>query len=179
MLNFREQYFQVIRPTLLKDNHYSNPHAVPSLDKIVLNMGLGKKMQDKAVREAAIKGLADISGQFPCITYAKQSIAGFKIREKMELGLKVTLRGGRMYDFFQRFLYIAMPRIRDFRGVSSRSFDGLGNFSMGIKEHHIFPEINYDKVTDLMGMDVTIVTTAQTDDEARVLLEHFGMPFRR
>ncbi len=179
MSGFREQYVETIRPSLLKKMGYNNIYAVPRIEKIVLNMGLGKMLQDKSAMDTAVKGMADICGQHPSVTRAKKSIAGFKIRENMPLGLMATLRGERMYEFLQRLIIIAMPRIRDFRGVSPKSFDGHGNFSMGIKEHHIFPEINYDKVSDLMGMDICIVTTANTDAEARELLAEFGVPFRK
>jgi large subunit ribosomal protein L5 len=176
--SFRQQYDEIICPALIKKGGYVNRFSVPKLEKIVLNMGLGKRLLEKGALEAATEGLADIAGQRPCITYAKKSIASFKVREGMQLGLKVTLRGNRMYEFFQRLLVIAMPRIRDFRGVSSKSFDGCGNFSLGIKEHSIFPEIKYDKISDILGMDIIIVTTASTDKEGKLLLEEFGMPFQ-
>lgn len=171
-------YEEVVRPSLMKRGGYTNLHAVPRLKKIVLNMGLGRKLQDKSVLEAAMEGLADISGQKPCLTRAKKSIAGFKIREEMPIGLMVTLRRDRMMEFLHRLVVIAMPRIRDFRGISAKSFDGQGNISLGIKEHHIFPEIKYDKISDILGLDVSIVTTAQTDQEAKMLLEELGIPFR-
>lgn len=174
---FRQHYEEVVRPSLMKNNGYANIHAVPRLEKIVVNMGLGRKLQEKGVFEAAIEGLADITGQKPCVTKASNSIAGFKIREGMNLGLKVTLRGDRMYEFFQRLIVIAMPRIRDFRGVSSKSFDGRGNFAMGIKEYHVFPEIKYDKISDILGMDVIVGTTAKTNAEGLLLLKEFGVPF--
>ena len=171
-------YADVVRPSLMKRGGYTNLYAVPRLKKIVLNMGWGRKLQDKNVLEAAMEGLADISGQKPCLTRAKKSIAGFKIREEVPIGLMVTLRRDRMMHFLHRLVVIAMPRIRDFRGISPKSFDGQGNISLGIKEHHIFPEIKYDKISDILGLDVSIVTTAQTDQEAKMLLEELGIPFR-
>ena len=178
MTTLRKHYEDNIRPSLMKQAGYKNSHEVPRLQKIVLNMGLGKKMQEKGFLEAATEGLADISGQKPCVTYAKKSISTFKIREGMPLGIKVTLRGNRMYEFLQRLTIIAMPRIRDFRGAQTKSFDGNGNFSFGIKEYHIFPEIKYDKISDILGMEVIIVTTAKTDQEALLLLKEFNIPFR-
>lgn len=175
---FKQHYESVIRSELAVKGKYKNVHSIPRLEKIVLNMGLGRKLQEKAVLESATNALADISGQRPCVMMAKLSVAAFKIREGMPIGLKVTLRGNRMYEFLQRLIVIAMPRIRDFRGVSFKSFDGHGNFSFGIKEYHIFPEIKYDKVSDILGMDVTIVTSAETNKEGRLLLEAFGIPFK-
>ena len=174
---FYQHYSEVVRPSIMKKGGYENLHGVPRLEKISINMGLGKRIQEKSVLEAAIDGLAAISGQKPCVTRAKKSIAGFKIREGMALGVKVTLRGVYMYEFLQRLIFIAMPRIRDFRGASSRSFDGNGNFSFGIKEYYVFPEIKYDKITDVFGMDVVIVTTAKTNEEGKLLLQEFGIPF--
>jgi large subunit ribosomal protein L5 len=170
-------YETKIRESLMKKMGYTNIHSVPNLEKIVINMGLGKRMQEKSILEAAVEGLADISGQKPCITKAKQSIAGFKIREGMNLGAKVTLRGNRMYEFLERLVNIAMPRIRDFRGLSSKSFDGRGNFSMGVKEYYIFPEIKYDKINDILGMDIVFVTSAKSNQDGKALLEEFGLPF--
>jgi len=173
----RSLYETKMRESLMKKMGYSNIHSVPSLEKIVINMGLGRRMQEKSIFEAAVEGLADISGQKPCVTKAKQSIAGFKIREGVNLGAKVTLRSNRMYEFLERLINIAMPRIRDFRGLSSKSFDGRGNFSMGIKEYYIFPEIKYDKINDILGMDIVFVTTAKTNQDGKALLEEFGLPF--
>ena len=174
---FYEYYESTVRPNLMQKSNYKNIYSVPKIEKIVLNMGLGRKAQEKVVLESALEGLSSITGQKPCITRAKQSISGFKIREGVPLGIKATLRGRYMYEFLHRLVVIAMPRIRDFRGVSSRSFDGRGNFAVGIKEHYIFPEIKYDKITDILGMDVAIITTAKTDREAKLLLEEFGFPF--
>jgi len=173
----RSLYETKMREALMKKMGYSNIHSVPTLEKIVINMGLGRRMQEKNIFEAAVEGLADISGQKPCVTKAKQSIAGFKIREGVNLGAKVTLRSNRMYEFLERLINIAMPRIRDFRGLSSKSFDGRGNFSMGIKEYYIFPEIKYDKINDILGMDIVFVTTARTNQDGKALLEEFGLPF--
>jgi large subunit ribosomal protein L5 len=174
---FHQHYNEVIRPALMEKGGYQNIHAVPRLEKIVVSMGLGRRSQEKPIVEAAVEGLRDITGQQPSMTYARKSIAGFKIREGMQLGAKVTLRGERMYEFFQRLIVIAMPRIRDFRGLSSRSFDRHGNFAMGIKEYHVFPEIKYDKVSDILGMNIVIGTSAPTDQEALLLLKEFGVPF--
>jgi len=173
----RSLYENQMREALMKKMGYSNIHSVPNLTKIVINVGLGKRMQEKNIAEAAIEGLADISGQKPCITKAKQSIAGFKIRDGMNLGAKVTLRSNRMYEFLERLINVAMPRIRDFRGLSSKSFDGKGNFSMGVKEYYIFPEIKYDKISDILGMDIVFVTTAKNNNDGRALFEALGFPF--
>jgi len=173
----RSLYETQMTDSLMKKMGVTNIHSVPKLKKIVINMGLGKRMQEKNICDAAIEGLADISGQKPCITRAKQSIAGFKIREGMNLGAKVTLRSNRMYEFLERLINVAMPRIRDFRGLSSKSFDGKGNFSMGIKEYYIFPEIKYDKISDILGMDIVFVTTAKNNDDGRALFEALGFPF--
>lgn len=178
MLSLKEQYETIVRPKMMKEVGYSNVHQVPRIEKICLNMGLGLSLQDKGVLEAASKGLGDISGQKPCLAKAKKSIAGFKLRQGMPVGLKVTIRGMRAYEFLQRLIVVAMPRIRDFRGVSPKSFDGRGNFSMGIKEHQIFPEIDYDRISDILGMNIVINTTASTDDEARMLLRELGIPFK-
>lgn len=172
-----KEYHKDICPLLIKEHGYINIHQVPRMIKIVLNMGLGKKMQDKGFMDMALEGLSYIAGQKPVMTKAKQSIAGFKIREDMPLGYKVTLRGSKMYEFLDRLINIAMPRIRDFRGLSTKSFDGNGNFSFGIKEHHIFPEIKYDKISDILGFDVVICTTAKTNQEALALLKAFNIPF--
>jgi large subunit ribosomal protein L5 len=173
----RHFYETKMRETLMAKMGYRNIHSVPNLEKIIINMGLGRRMQEKNIFDAAVEGLADISGQKPCITKAKKSIAGFKIREGINLGAKVTLRSNRMYEFLERLINIAMPRIRDFRGLSGKSFDGRGNFSMGIKEYYIFPEIKYDKISDILGMDIVFVTTAKNNNDGRALLEAFGLPF--
>lgn len=173
----RSLYESKIRSDLMKVLGVDNKHAVPRLEKIVLNMGLGKRMQEKNMVDIVVDGLADISGQRPVVTKARQSIAGFKIRQGMNLGAKVTLRNNRMYEFLERLINIAMPRIRDFRGLSGKSFDGHGNYSMGIKEHYIFPEIKYDNLTDILGMDIVFVTSAHNDKDSRALLEAFGLPF--
>ncbi|MHB8842124.1 MAG: 50S ribosomal protein L5 [Candidatus Aquicultor sp.] len=163
---------------MLKDRDYTNTMQVPRVEKIVLNMGVGEATQNAKALDAAIEDLQIITGQKPIIRRAKKSIAGFKLRENMPVGTKVTLRGARMYEFLDRLLSTALPRIRDFRGLSPKSFDGRGNYSFGVTEQLIFPEIEYDKVDKIRGMDVTIVTTAKTDEEGRDLLKRFGFPFR-
>ncbi|MGN6671374.1 MAG: 50S ribosomal protein L5 [Candidatus Nucleicultricaceae bacterium] len=177
MARLKQQYQKEIHPALIKDLDYRNPMMVPQIEKIVLNMGLGDAAQDKKKLDLALEELKAISGQKPVITKARKSIAGFKLREGVGIGVKVTLRNQRMYEFLDRLINIAMPRIRDFRGISKKSFDGNGNFAMGIKEHIIFPEINYDKIDKIHGLDVVIVTTAKTDKEALALLKAFNMPF--
>ena len=177
MARLHDFYESEIRPALMQRFSYTNPMQVPKLDKIVLNMGVGEASQDKKKIDAALQEMQQISGQKPVITYARKSIATFKLREGMIVGCKVTLRGERMYEFLDRFINIALPRVRDFRGVSPKSFDGRGNFAIGIKEQIIFPEVNYDKVDKIRGMDVIICTTARTNDEARELLRQFNMPF--
>lgn len=173
----RTQYDDVIRAAMIKDFDYKNPMEVPKLDKIVLNMGIGEAVNDSKKVKLAAADLELIAGQKPLITYARKSIAGFKVREEMPLGAKVTLRKTRMYDFIDRLVTIALPRIRDFRGLNAKSFDGRGNFAMGIKEHIVFPEINYEQVDQMWGMDIIVCTTAKTDDEARALLKAFNFPF--
>ena len=170
-------YAQTIRAALKEEFGYKNDMMIPRLDKIVLNMGVGEAVSDSKKIKAAHDDLAKIAGQKPVITKAKNSIAGFKVREGMPLGVKVTLRGDRMFEFLDRLVTIAMPRIRDFRGVKGSAFDGRGNFAMGIKEHIIFPEIDYDKIDQVWGMDIVIGTTARTDAEAKALLRHFNLPF--
>lgn len=177
MTRLKAHYVNEIKPSLLKELNYSNPFQVPRIEKVVINMGLGDAAQDNRKAQVALEELALISGQKPVLTKAKNSIAGFKLREGMNIGAKVTLRRDRMYEFLDRLINIAMPRIRDFRGISPKSFDGRGNYSLGIREHIIFPEINYDKVEKMRGMDITIVTTAQTDAEALALLKGFNFPF--
>jgi len=173
----RKRYDETVRASLTEKFGYKNPMQVPKLDKIVINMGVGEGVQDKKKVTKAAKELAAISGQQPVITRARKSIAAFKLREGMPIGTKVTLRGERMYEFLDRLITIAMPRIRDFRGVNPKSFDGRGNYAMGLKEQIVFPEINYDEVDTIRGMDIIICTTAPTDDEALALLAGFDMPF--
>ena len=166
-----------IRAALKEEFSYKNDMQIPRLDKIVLNMGVGEAVKDtKKVKQAA-EELGQIAGQKAVITKAKKSIAGFRVREEMPLGTKVTLRGDRMYEFLDRLINVALPRVRDFRGVKGSSFDGRGNYAMGLKEHIVFPEINFDKVDEVLGMDIIICTTARTDAEAKALLKHFNMPF--
>jgi large subunit ribosomal protein L5 len=171
------QYTGKVRAALKEEFSYKNDMMIPKLDKIVLNMGVGETVNDTKKIRSAVEGMATISGQQPVITKAKKSIAGFRVREDMPLGCKVTLRGNKMYEFLDRLVTVAMPRIRDFRGISSKSFDGGGNYAMGLKEHIVFPEINYDKVDQMWGMDIVICTTAKTDAEAKSLLKQFNMPF--
>ena len=175
----KDKFSKEIAPALMKEFNLSNPMAVPRLHKIVVNMGLGEATQNAKVIDPAANELAQVAGQKPVITKAKKSIAAFKVRAGMPIGAMVTLRGDRMYEFLDRLVNIALPRVRDFRGVSTRSFDGRGNFTLGLKDQLIFPEIDYAKVDKLKGMNVTIVTTAANDNEARALLKHLGMPFRQ
>lgn len=177
MARLKDHYEKVLKPSLMKEMNYKNPFQVPCIEKIVINMGLGEAAQDNRKAQAALEELSLIAGQKPVLTKAKNSIAGFKLREGMNIGAKVTLRRERMYEFLDRLVNIAMPRIRDFRGISLKSFDGRGNYSLGIREHIVFPEINYDKVDQIRGMDITIVTTANTDAEAAALLKGFDFPF--
>jgi len=174
-----EMYKQEIIPLLMKQFNYKNIMQVPKLHKITLNIGVGKASQDPKLLEDAVRDLEMIAGQKPAIRKAKKAISNFKLRQGMAIGCMVTLRGARMYEFLDRLINIALPRVRDFRGVSDKSFDGRGNYSLGIKEHIIFPEINVDKVNRIYGMDITIVTTAKTDSEAYELLKAFGFPFRK
>jgi len=178
MANLHQRYVEEIRPRLLTEGGYANVMEVPRLVKVTLNMGVGEAIGDKKIMDAAVGDLTAISGQKPVVTKARKSEAGFKIREGWPIGCKVTLRGARMYEFLERLIGIAIPRIRDFRGISAKSFDGRGNFSMGVSEQIIFPEIDYDKIDALRGMDIAIATTARTDDEARALLRAFNFPFR-
>ncbi|MGQ9627949.1 MAG: 50S ribosomal protein L5 [Anaerolineae bacterium] len=179
MAGLKERFFEEIVPTMQKEFGYKNVMQVPRLRKIVVNIGLGEALQDAKVLDAASRDLMTITGQKPIITRAKKSIAGFKLREGNPIGAKVTLRGKRMYDFFERLRNVALPRQRDFRGVSPDSFDGRGNYNLGLREQLIWPEIRYDSIDKVRGMEITIVTTAKTDEEARRLLELMGMPFRR
>ncbi len=170
-------YKDTIRAALMEEFGYKNEMQLPKLDKIVLNMGVGEATKDTKKVKHAQEALTLISGQHAVVTKAKKSIAGFRVREEMPLGTKVTLRGDQMFEFLDRLITIAMPRIRDFRGVSGKSFDGRGNYAMGLKEHIVFPEIDFDKVVDMLGMDIVIATTAKTDAEAKALLKAFNMPF--
>jgi large subunit ribosomal protein L5 len=174
----KEKYIQEIRPALMEKFSYRSIMEVPKLEKVVINMGIGEGKENPKLLDAAVKELALITGQRPVITKAKKSVASFKLREGMSIGCKVTLRGNRMYDFVNKLVNVALPRVRDFRGVSPRSLDGRGNYTLGIKEQIIFPEISYDDVEKIQGMDITIVTTAKTDEEARELLRLIGMPFK-
>ena len=175
----QERYRDEVMPVLTKRFGYETPMAVPRVVKVTVNMGVGDAIQDAKVLDQAVDELAIIAGQKPSITRAKKSIANFKLREGMAIGCRVTMRGRRMYEFLDRLLNLALPRVRDFRGVSPRAFDGRGNYTLGIREHHIFPEINLAKVQKIKGMNISIVTTARTDEEARALLTHMGMPFRK
>ncbi|HMO31227.1 50S ribosomal protein L5 [Enterovirga sp.] len=175
----RKHYDEVVRQKLIEEFGYKNPMQVPQIEKIVLNMGVGESTADSKKASVAAADLALIAGQKPVVTRARKAIATFKVRENMPIGAKVTLRKARMYEFLDRLVTVALPRVRDFRGLNPRSFDGRGNYAMGIKEHLVFPEINYDKAEQIWGMDVIIATTAKTDDEARALLKHFNFPFRQ
>jgi large subunit ribosomal protein L5 len=175
---YKERYEKKIKAELKKKYGFKNDMQVPRLDKIVINMGVGEATQDRGKMEGAVNDLARISGQKPVVTKARQSNASFKVREGMAIGCKVTLRGERMYEFLDRLVTIALPRIRDFRGINGKSFDGRGNYAMGIKEHIVFPEIEYDKVDKVRGMDIIVCTTAKTDEQAKELLRGFDMPFR-
>jgi len=177
MTRLHERYQEVVRPALMQEFGYRNPMQVPRLDKIVVNMGVGEAVQDAKKIDAAVGDLTAITGQHPVVIRAKQSIATFKLRQNMPIGVKVTLRAQRMYEFLDRLITVALPRVRDFRGVSPHSFDGRGNYALGLKEQLVFPEIDYDKVDSVRGMDVVIVTTAKTDAEAKALLKAFDMPF--
>ncbi len=173
-----ETYQKDLMPALTREFNYKSPMEVPSLQKIVLNMGLGEAIQNIKVLDAAMEELALIAGQRPVVTRARKSIASFKLREGMPIGCMVTLRKLRMYEFFDKLVNIALPRVRDFRGLSDKSFDGRGNYTLGIKEHIIFPEIDYDKIDKIKGLNISIVTTAKTDEEGKTLLKMMGMPFR-
>ncbi|NQV55004.1 MAG: 50S ribosomal protein L5 [Rhodospirillales bacterium] len=177
MSRLREYFDSDVRPALMSEFAYGNVMQVPKIEKIVINMGVGEASQDRKKIESAVTEMTQIAGQKPVITVARKSIAAFKLRDGMTVGCKVTLRGERMYEFLDRLINIALPRVRDFRGLSPRSFDGRGNYSLGIKEQIVFPEINYDRIDRIRGMDVVICTTASTDDEARALLVGFNMPF--
>jgi large subunit ribosomal protein L5 len=178
MARLRKLYQEQVVPKMMSQFGYKNPMQVPRLHKVVLNMGLGEATQNPKVIDAAVEEMAAISGQKPLVTRSARSIANFKLRAGIPIGCMVTLRGDRMFEFLDRLINVAIPRVRDFKGISRRSFDGKGNFSLGVREQIIFPEIDYDKVEKIRGLNVTIVTTARTDEEARALLEHLGMPFR-
>ncbi|SES89599.1 50S ribosomal protein L5 [Anaerobranca gottschalkii] len=178
MARLKEVYQKEIVPALMDKFGYKSVMQVPRIEKIVINMGVGEAKDNPKALEGAVNDLAAITGQKPVVTKAKKAIAGFKIREGMPIGAKVTLRGERMYEFLDRLLNVALPRVRDFRGVSPTAFDGRGNYTLGVKEQLIFPEIDYDKVDKVRGMDIVFVTTAKTDEEAREMLRAFGMPFR-
>ncbi len=175
----KEKFIKEVAPALAKEFGYRNPMSIPKLEKIVVNMGLGEAIQNAKVLDHAINDLATITGQRPVITKAKKSIAAFKLRAGMSIGAMVTLRGDRMYEFLDRLVNIVLPRVRDFRGVSAKSFDGRGNYTLGLRDQLIFPEIDFGKVDKARGMNISIVTTAKTDEEARALLRHLGMPFRQ
>lgn len=178
MARLKDKYAEQIIPALMEKFQYKNINEVPKLEKIVINMGVGEARDNAKVLDTAMADLSIITGQKPVITRAKKSIANFKLREGMPIGCKVTLRGSRMYEFADKVISIALPRVRDFRGISSKSFDGRGNYAFGVKEQLIFPEIEFDKVDKVRGMDIIFVTTAKTDEEARELLSLLGMPFR-
>ncbi len=175
----KEFYTQTVVPKLIKEFNYSNPNQVPKITKVSLNMGLGEAIQNAKILDTASAELAAITGQQPVITKARRSIAAFKLREGMSIGVTVTLRREKMFFFLDKLINIVLPRVRDFRGVSAKAFDGRGNYTLGIKEHIIFPEIDYDKIDKIKGMNISIVTTAKTDEEARFLLAELGMPFRK
>ena len=177
MARLQEKYRTEIVAELKKELKTDNVHALPRLDKIVISMGVGKAIENKNLLDAAAKDLMVISGQKPMITRARKSVANFKLRKGQQIGLKVTLRGPRMYEFLDRLITIALPRVKDFRGLKPTSFDGRGNYAMGLKEHIVFPEINYDQIDQMWGMDIIVATTAKTDDEARELLREFQFPF--
>jgi large subunit ribosomal protein L5 len=179
MSRLLERYKQSIMPSLLSEFSYDSVMEVPKLDKIVINMGVGDAVQNSKALDDAVNELTVIAGQKPVITKAKKSVANFKVREGYAIGCKVTLRGERMYDFLDKLVSIALPRVRDFRGVSKDSFDGRGNYTLGVKEQLIFSEVDYDQVKKIRGMDIVMVTTAKTDEEARSLLTHLGMPFKK
>lgn len=177
MARLKDKYQQEIMPALQKEFSYDNVMAIPKLDKVVVNIGLGEAIQNPKALDAAVQDITAITGQKPVITRAKKSIAAFKLRDGMAIGVKVTLRGDRMYEFIDRLFNVALPRVRDFRGVSPTSFDGRGNYSLGLREQLIFPEIDYDKVDKIRGMQIAFTTTARTDEEGKALLKMLGMPF--
>lgn len=179
MNRLKEKYEKELTPALTSKFNYKSVMQVPKIEKIVINMGVGDAVQNAKVLDNAVEELTLITGQKPVITRAKNSIAGFRLREGMPIGCKVTLRGERMYEFLDKLISVSLPRVRDFRGISKKSFDGRGNYTLGVKEQLIFPEIDYDKVSKVRGMDIVIVTTAKTDEEGRELLTQFGMPFQK
>ncbi|MEW6980730.1 50S ribosomal protein L5 [Bacillus pumilus] len=179
MNRLKEKYVKEITPALVSKFEYTSVMQVPKIEKIVINMGVGDAVQNAKAIDTSVEELTFIAGQKPVVTRAKKSIAGFRLREGMPIGAKVTLRGERMYDFLDKLISVSLPRVRDFRGISKKSFDGRGNYTLGIKEQLIFPEIDYDKVSKVRGMDIVIVTTANTDEEARELLTQVGMPFQK
>jgi large subunit ribosomal protein L5 len=175
----KDRYQKEVVPAMMKEFNYKNRLQVPRLEKVVLNVGMSEAITNIKLLDTAVKELAQITGQKPVVTKARRSIAGFKLREGMSIGCKVTLRGDRMYEFLERLMHVALPRIRDFKGISAKSFDGHGNYTLGIKEQLIFPEIKYDDIAAIHGMDITITTTARTDAEGRALLKYLGIPFRQ
>ena len=175
----KQRYLKEIRPALMQEFGYANPMEAPRLDKVVVNMGLGEAISNGKILDASVEQLSAITGQRPVVTRARKSIANFKLRQGQSIGAMVTLRGERAYEFFDRLVNIALPRVRDFKGVSPKAFDGKGNYTLGVKEQIIFPEINYDKVEKIKGLNITVVTTAGSDEEGRALLRHLGMPFRQ
>ena len=179
MSRLKEKFVKEVTPALMSKFNYKSVMQVPQLDKIVINMGVGDAVANAKALDNAVEELATITGQKPVVTRAKKSIAGFRLREGMPIGAKVTLRGERMYEFLDKLVSVSLPRVRDFRGISKKAFDGRGNYTLGIKEQLIFPEIDYDKVSKVRGMDIVIVTTAKTDEESRELLTQFGMPFQK
>lgn len=179
MSQLQTQYQEQIAPKLKENFEYTNVHQIPKIDKVVLNMGLGEAIQNIKILDSAVEELMAIAGQRPVVTRAKKSVAAFKLREGMPIGCMVTLRGKRMFDFLDKLINVALPRVRDFRGISPKAFDGAGNYSLGVREHIIFPEIDYDKIDNIKGMNITIVTTAKSDEEGRELLTLMGMPFRK
>jgi large subunit ribosomal protein L5 len=179
MPRLREKFEKDVVPKMMKEFGYKNKMQVPRLHKVVVNMGLGEALQNPKIIDSSAKEMAAITGQRPVVTRSKKSIANFKLREGLPIGCMVTLRAERMYEFLDRLINVAIPRVRDFRGISRRSFDGQGNFTMGVREQIIFPEIDYDKIEKIKGLNVSIITTAETDEEGRALLTHLGMPFKR
>ncbi|MFD2043165.1 50S ribosomal protein L5 [Ornithinibacillus salinisoli] len=179
MNELKQKYQDEVVPSLMGKFDYKSVMQVPTIEKIVINMGVGDAVQNSKALDNAVEELSLISGQKPMVTRAKKSIAGFRLREGMPIGAKVTLRGERMFEFLQKLIAVSLPRVRDFRGISKKAFDGRGNYTLGVKEQLIFPEINYDKVSKIRGMDIVVVTTANTDEEARELLAQLGMPFQK
>ncbi len=179
MNRLKEKFLKEVKPSLVSKFSYTSVMQAPKVEKIIINMGVGDAVQNAKALDVAVEELQQIAGQKPVVTRAKKSIAGFRLREGMPIGAKVTLRGERMYEFLDKLISVSLPRVRDFRGISKKSFDGRGNYTLGVKEQLIFPEIDYDKVSKIRGMDIVIVTTANTDEEARELLTQLGMPFQK